>query len=85
MQKWDYAMVQCGKSGNGAWRPRIINGVLQSNWEKGKDLFAYLGDMGEYGWELVQVHVDTIAQASWAGTNKVQETGCLLFFKRPKP
>lgn len=86
MQKWEYSLVKCEQDRNDNWHPRFINGQERKHWENGPDIPAFLNQVGEEGWELIQVHIDTIPIGGILGsaTAHAKETAYRLFFKRPK-
>ncbi len=55
MKKWEYVIIQAANTGGTENRlaAQIQNGQLIPKWQKGPDIFEYINDLGEQGWELV--------------------------------
>ena len=66
MQKWEYLSLQ--PIGEKAAR---VNGQMLKDWKR-SDIYAYINQLGELGWELVGI--TQIERFEWAS----------LYFKRPK-
>lgn len=55
MQKWEYIIVQYRYEREKS-RPRFINGNELKDWKKGPELSVHLNQLGEQGWELIQIN-----------------------------
>lgn len=55
MSKWEYLVVLASNTGGSENRlaPQIENGQLIKNWQKGPDIYQYMNELGNRGWELV--------------------------------
>ena len=65
MQKWEYLKVE---TANGSM-PYSLNGVAIKDWKKGPNIFEFIGQLGDEGWEMLTAPVDT---------------NHFFWFKRPK-
>jgi hypothetical protein len=97
MQKWEYLTITAGRA-NGKIRVSHINGELQPDFQQGEDVYVYLNELGEQGWELVAAPFTEVGFMSidewhtairWPGTTvdkmyPIRETSRRFIFKRPK-
>ena len=72
--KWEYLIVSFHAQ-NG-WRARFVNGHELENWPQGPQLHHVLDQLGEDGWELINV---VKAEPLYGTMDRVQ-----AFFKRQK-
>ena len=70
MTKWEYLIIQPSEHRN-VDKPWTVNGRELRNWKKGPDIYDYINQLGDEGWELVNV-----ASAAYIGMR--------YCFKRPK-
>ncbi len=71
--QWEYLVVSFHEQ-NG-WRARFINGHELDNWPRGPQLHDVLDQLGEDGWELINV---IKSEALYGTMDRIQ-----AFFKRP--
>ncbi len=72
--KWEYLVVSFHEQ-NG-WHARFINGRELENWQRGPQLHHVLDQLGEDGWELINV---VKAEPLYGTMDRIQ-----AFFKRPQ-
>jgi hypothetical protein len=72
--KWEYLIVSFHEQ-NG-WRARFVNGHELENWPQGPQLHHVLDQLGEDGWELINV---VKAEPLYGTMDRIQ-----AFFKRQK-
>jgi hypothetical protein len=72
--QWEYLIVSFHEQ-NG-WHARFINGHELDNWQRGPQLHDVLDQLGEDGWELVNV---VKSEALYGTMDRIQ-----AFFKRPQ-
>jgi hypothetical protein len=72
--KWEYLVVSFHDQ-NG-WRARFVNGHELENWPQGPQLHHVLDQLGEDGWELINV---VKAEPLYGTMDRIQ-----AFFKRVK-
>ncbi len=72
--KWEYLVVSFHEQ-NG-WHARFINGHELENWQRGPQLHDVLDQLGEDGWELINV---VKSEALYGTMDRIQ-----AFFKRPQ-
>ncbi len=72
--KWEYLIVSFHDQ-NG-WRARFVNGHELENWPQGPQLHHVLDQLGEDGWELINV---VKAEPLYGTMDRIQ-----AFFKRMK-
>jgi hypothetical protein len=74
MTKWEYLAIGGDWAASG-YKPRYLNGWEQKGWADGPNMWEYMNQLGEAGWELVGVSVNpvgTFNKEAW-------------YFKRPRP
>lgn len=76
MQKWEYVFVECQGHG-GQWRPKLVNGQELADWKKGPAIHEYSNQLGQQGWELVNL---ATGQTAGGATYHYR-----LTYKRPIP
>jgi hypothetical protein len=54
MQKWEYLFLTAEKA-EGVWLPRFVNGEELEGWLEGPSLYEYSDQLGDEGWELVNI------------------------------
>ena len=52
--KWEYLFVVCEHL-RGDWRPQFVNGQELNNWQHGPTIYEYSNQLGQQGWELVNL------------------------------
>ena len=72
--QWEYLVVSFHEQ-NG-WHARFINGRELDNWQRGPQLHDVLDQLGEDGWELINV---VKGEALYGTLDRIQ-----AFFKRPR-
>ncbi len=72
--QWEYLVVSFHEQ-NG-WHARFINGHELDNWQRGPQLHDALDQLGEDGWELINV---VKSEALYGTMDRIQ-----AFFKRPQ-
>jgi hypothetical protein len=72
--QWEYLVVSFHEQ-NG-WHARFINGHELDNWQRGPQLHDVLDQLGEDGWELINV---VKGEALYGTMDRIQ-----TFFKRPQ-
>ena len=72
--QWEYLVVSFHEQ-NG-WHARFINGHELDNWQHGPQLHDVLDQLGEDGWELINV---VRSEALYGTMDRIQ-----AFFKRPR-
>ena len=72
--QWEYLIVSFHEQ-NG-WHARFINGHELENWQRGPQLHDVLDQLGEDGWELINV---VKSEALYGTMDRIQ-----AFFKRPQ-
>jgi hypothetical protein len=72
--QWEYLIVSFHEQ-NG-WHARFINGHELENWQRGPQLHAVLDQLGEDGWELINV---VKSEPLYGTMDRIQ-----AFFKRVK-
>jgi hypothetical protein len=77
MQKWEYKFIDCFYH-NEEWYPAYENGQDIKNWKQGPSIAGYSNQLGEQGWELVNL------ATSAAGSHTDHSEWFRLAFKRPK-
>ena len=77
MQKWEYKFIDCFYHDE-EWYPAYENGQDVKNWKHGPNIADYSNQLGEQGWELVNL------ATSAAGTHAEHSEWFRLVFKRPK-
>jgi hypothetical protein len=70
--KWEYLVVSFHEQ-NG-WHARFVNGHELENWQRGPQLHDVLDQLGEDGWELINV---VKSEALYGTMDRIQ-----AFFKR---
>jgi len=70
---WEYLIVSFHEQ-NG-WHARFVNGHELENWQRGPQLHDVLDQLGEDGWELINV---VKSEALYGTMDRIQ-----AFFKRP--
>ncbi len=74
MQKWEYLFVSCGLVSN-QWVPNFVGGQELPDWKKGPSICQVANQLGEQGWELVNLATTP---------NLPTSESYRLVFKRPK-
>ena len=72
--QWEYLIVSFHEQ-NG-WHARFINGHELDNWQRGPQLHDVLDQLGEDGWELINI---VKSEALYGTMDRIQ-----AFFKRAK-
>ncbi len=72
--QWEYLVVSFHEQ-NG-WHARFINGHELDNWQRGPQLHDVLDQLGEDGWELINV---VKSEPLYGTMDRIQ-----AFFKRPQ-
>ena len=72
--KWEYLVVSFHDQ-NG-WHARFVNGYELENWQQGPQLHHVLDQLGEDGWELINI---VKAEPLYGTMDRIQ-----AFFKRAK-
>jgi hypothetical protein len=78
MQKWEYLFVDALGDGK-VLRPFCMNGQELRDWKKGANLYDFVNQLGEQGWELIAA---PYTPAIFAGTSSATNTR--LIFRRQK-
>jgi hypothetical protein len=71
---WEYLIISFHEQ-NG-WHARFVNGRELENWQRGPQLHDVLDQLGEDGWELINV---VKSEALYGTMDRIQ-----AFFKRPQ-
>ena len=88
MQKWEYlfAVAEVHAAwGEEIWRPRWVNGEELREWKRGPTVQQFANQLGQEGWELVQVGPGGDRGYTIATTAAVGLSPLPMFFKRPLP
>lgn len=61
MVKWEYLVILASNTGGSENRlaPQVENGRLIKDWQKGPNIYEYINELGEAGWELVTTETPT--------------------------
>ena len=64
MHKWEYLYLVSAINEDGDWIPQRINGKELPDWASGPGMYEVTNELGEQGWELVNIAVSDIAYRS---------------------
>jgi hypothetical protein len=85
MTRWEYLFLTVARRGSGTWKVWQVNGEEVSGWQKGPSLYEYCNEMGEQGWEMIELsHAPVVRQGIFGFGSAVDRENFRVVMKRSR-